>query len=70
MKCYFFELKEVRGIDQIAVLTLEILLRSIACNQLFRAVEWSLGDGRTIFLRRVSNDGKYLLIIRGKKRIL
>ena len=70
MKAYFYELKEVRGIDEIAALTLEILLRSIACNQLFRSVEWSLGDGRSIFLRRVSNDAKYLLIIRGRKRLL
>lgn len=67
MKTYFYELKEVRGIDEIVVLTLEILLRSIACNKLFRAIEWSLGDGRSIFLRRVSENGKYLLMIRGKK---
>lgn len=67
MKAYFYELKEVRGIDEIVVLTLEILLRSVACNELFRAIEWSLGDGRSIFLRRVSKDGKYFLIIRGKK---
>lgn len=67
MKTYFYELKEVRGIDEIVVLTLEILLHSIACNKLFRAIEWSLGDGRSIFLRRVSENGKYLLMIRGKK---
>ena len=68
MKTYFFELKEVRGVDEIVTLTLDILLRCFACNKLFRAIEWSLGDGRSIFLRRVSENGKYLLIIRGKKR--
>lgn len=68
MKTYFFELNEVRGVDEIVALTLEILIRSIASNKLFRCVEWSLGDGRSIFLRRVSEEGKFLLIIRGKKR--
>lgn len=67
MRPTFFDPDEVTGLDELANLTLHTLFHAFAQNALFSAVEWSLGDGRFLLLRRLTAEGMFYFKVKWRK---